>query len=291
MKLNQLYFAPAIILTLLGVNQNLWAETSHQFEIVGSYTDMNSDGSIETSGYMGGIQAYLNPVSAKNYPYAESQFLAREPFVAAGFGHVNLELFSEVIEGNFYMLGGGYRSKKNPVFVEMVYGKTDLDGEINNNKLDYSMISKQFNIGVYFNRLSAAKISYAKTNFEINSTTNSEKEDVDQYQLAVKNLLEVSENSFFNVELVAIYEKGSDGDKNQAFGFLTDYYPNQSLGFGFGVKLMKGDNESSEGKDVVLRAKKFVTPNFSLGLTFDKFIADESGNDSQTIQVDGEFRF
>jgi len=291
MKLKQLFIAPAVILTLLSATQNSWAENYHQFEVAGNYTDMNSDGGMETSGYAGGALAYLNPVSTKNYPYAESQFLSREPYVAAILGHIDMKLLSEDIGGNVYMLGGGYFSQNFPIFAEIMYGKSDLDGEINSNKLDYSVVTKQVNIGVYFNKLTAAKISYNKSNYEVSSASNSEEGDTDQYQLFFKKIVKASKSSFFNVEAIAGYEKDSDGDVDRQLGLLTDYYPNQSLGFGFGVRVIKGDSESSEGKDIVLRAKKFITPSFSIGLTFDKFLADNGDSDSQNVQIDGEFRF
>lgn len=279
------------MLTLVNTIQNTWADNTYQYEVLGSYANENSDAGFDSNGYIAGIQAFLNPVIEGDYPYAESSFVARQPFVAAAIGRVNANVFSDEISGNLYMVGAAYASKNFPVFAEIQYIRSDQSGEINRADVDFTTVSKNASLGVYFDDKTAAKFSYGKQNYEVNSANSSEDGDENQYEIAFKKLISTPSASFVNVEASASYEKDNDSIENKNIGFLADYYPNKTLGLGAGFILNKGDDKSDEGKYLVLKTRKYVASNLAFGLLFSKFFADDSESDNQNIQIDAVFRF
>ena len=278
-------------ITLVSTLQAVSAESAYQFEAAGGYLDSNTDSGADSNIYLGGVRAYLNPINNDNYPYAESEFIARQPYVTAIVSRISTDFLTSDISGNLYVLGAGYSNKDQPVFVEAIYITGDQSGDINNENLELSLKAKGISLGYFFNETTTAKISYTRREIEINSISFSDDANTNKYELAFKKIMGMSDSSFVNVEGALGYYKDNDSDANQEIEILVDYYPDKTLILGGGIGLNKGDNESDEGKTFSLQASKFITTNIAVALVFSKFMADISENDSQEIELDVILRF
>lgn len=268
--------------------QNAQAENQYQHEITSSITDHSTDSGASTKLFVVAIQSFLKPIIGGDYPMAESAFVERQPYLAAAYARINREIFDEEINGNLYLLGGGYANNNFPIFVDIVYSKSKETAEINGDDLEQEFTTKEFNLGVYFTDFSAIKFTYGIQDAEASNGSRSSSGKRENFSASVKSLFKITNSNYLNLELEGNYNIDSDEDyvedyKSKSYAAKADYYPSKSLGIGLGGEIFKSDNDISGAKSVKFRVRNFITPLVSVMLEFENVMLDDSDSDIQVF--------
>ncbi len=265
------------------------ADSGYQFDTVGAYSETRSNAESDSRLYGGGILAYLKPVDTGSYPYAESSFFARESFIGVVAFRANIEQSTESLDGNIYSAFAGYRGKKQPFFVDALYTRGDLGGELNGADIRFLSTVKSLSLGLYFDKYTAAKITYSKTKLDLSGLTTAEDTSQNGYQFDFKKIMSVSDSDFLNVEMTVFYEKDSKSDTKKGIEGIADYYFDKTFNLGASFAMSKSD--FFEGKLFGFRVGKFITPYIGLTLAFRQFLSDDNGVDFQQIETTLNARF
>jgi len=286
----------SIALLILGLNLFSigWthAEDSYQTDFVASSRRTKRDDGSENNFKKFTMIRYFRPVKTAGHPLAEATFLEH-------IGNLNLFVsMSEVrTSSGFEEAGpsyGAFLNLRRPewpmtMIIGMAKSEFEFDAPVNARENGDSLtlgigafLNKAFHIGLEYQKLETIR-----TLINLQDVQKFSFETV-RYRIVSKFVLELDQgramNILANIESTRFdFPNGQESNKSRSL--LADYYfnPRLSLGGGFG--------KSETGKSYSVRASAFMKPPFAISLGFSKFLADDSGGDSQSLNLSLLARF
>lgn len=272
------------------------AQDSYQYLVGGGYSDTDSDDAIESNVIFGAFQLYTSPISYRDGPYAEADFLNRQSNFLLSLGSVEFDIdFGAVnpsLDGTILGAGFEYANQSTPFTFGVLYSQAEADDTVFNTNVEINYDVLEFRLGYYINNKSRLGVEYAKAEVELlGNNTSISKSEADTYGVNYQNLIYLANNQFVGFGVDAAYIDNDEDEQNTEFSLAAYYYFNRTAGVGAGIALNSGDDISTEGTTFNVNASFFITPMASIGIEYEQFSADEANNDDETIGLQFAVRF
>lgn len=293
MKKSFSVFAIFCVMAVLIFSPAAFGQEQYRTEVSAEYLNMDVGSDMEVSSYGVSGEFFFEPVKTAGHPYAEAAFLERIGSVNAGVAMTDVEIAG--VEGDGPMISAGvtYAKPGFPLSIQFQYTNADIDFD----DVDVSMEidAYELRVGNYFTNTLLAGIGYGYDKTETESPLGSSEEKDKTYELFAKYIHELGQGTELALEGSVARETTDDGGEslsNTDLAVAADYYFNRSLSVGAGIETNSGDNDADEGNTYTARVRYFITPQFSVAASYDKFAAgNDAGEDEKTLDLMVAARF
>jgi len=262
------------------------AEDSYQTEFFASSRRAKRDDGSENKFKRFTMIRYFRPVKTAEHPLAQAAFLENIGNIELLFGMSEAKLASGL--GSFGPFYGVFLNLTKPEWpmtmrIGMTQSELEFDAPANaredGDAFTFGIgafLSKAFHIGLEYQKLETLR-----TLVNLQDVQKASFETV-RYRIASKFVLELDQGHavgiLANIESAHL-DFPNTQESDASWSLSGDYYfnPRLSLGGGFGT--------SDAGKSYLVRAGAFVKRPFALFLGFSKFLADDPGGDSQSLDL------
>ena len=268
------------------------ANDSYQSEFAAIYESAEDDSDFESTLMLGGLAYYFKPVSYKNGPYAEADFLDRQTAILGGFGLADLDFGGIDLDGNVFLLAFIFAEQTSPLTFGITYLQLDADENIAGNSVDVTSDTVGFELGFYLDDHSqlSLNISQGETEFEVNGAVTFE-DETDVIGIGYKNVMSMSESTFLGLELGYTQEENIIDEKNTTIGVGASYYVDRMTGIVAEFAVNSGDDTFAEGTTITLGFSKFFSKTAGIYFEYEDFSADEDGGDGTQWSIEFNARF
>lgn len=274
------------------------AQESYQRELSLGYTSSEDNANKESKFYGVTAEVYFSPVDTKRHPYAEAAFLGRVGSVGLLVGEMKEEQVDIKGDGHLYGAMLNYMKPDLPIAILAAYGRGNFEFTPNMPlDVDVEIDFYHIEVGRFLSDGLLLSIGYSHKENDLIIPAVSLKETTknDDYTLATKFVKEKMDGTAYNVEGnlgISQTDDGTDSSSNTIIGASGDYYFDRRTSLGGGLEINKGDDKDDEGKTLAIDFNTFVTPSFSINMSFEKFLADNNeGEDEKTVSIDILTRF
>ncbi len=276
-------YSLAIICAFLLFSERLNAAESYRMVLGSDYFHFEDDDNSKQEGYNLVLRQYFRPVNTARHPLAEAAFIER---IGSGGLFVSSSTFDRVgtlgtLKGDRLNYGvfATLREPGRPMFLELLFSKAD-------SQFDTIIIGDQktkryaLALGFYVQDAHTVSLEYAQSETDTDLVPgNTATSQRTSYALKSKVLNKLGLGRAVNlqgeVRRDEFQNPTNDGD-NLVFALESDYYFNRSVSLGGRVATDNGDNAFNEGETYGVRLEAFLIPSFSLGFSFEKFLADNA---------------
>lgn len=279
-----------ITLILCIVYSPVYASNSYQSEFAYAYIKLDSDDGSDFTTMDIDFTHYLFPVDTKNHPLREAAFLEKASNISIAYnkskeGGTSFDLNTDEITTLFQYIN---KEPAIPISFTAEYSTEDYDFDNSFSSGDEDTFG--LGIGAYVQDQTLISLFYSQSDSASDSAAFSSKVETDTFDLAVKSVIEMGNNTAFSIE--GEIEKSDYSFSTSPSGmfniipppdtsstvylFSGTYYLNQRNGIG--VELFKSDldNDPAKSKGFVLFADVFLTKLHSIRFSLGRFTASDS---------------
>lgn len=279
---------------LITVGSNQVLASGYQYELGARYS-ARDDNLFNQTRTQAAFRIYLQPVNFDNKPYNEVAFLARKTNLSVSMGQleyeIDLGIASLDIDSTLIGVNLEYAKTGNPVIFRVGFETAEGDEEFFGQDVNTDMSSVSASLGYYTGPFSKIGFQASQTEVEIGTNTGTFELETNTYYIEYVTLQQLASLKYYSVEarFGRVEVEDVDLDQIQVGG---NYYYSLFTSFGALLGIVASDEDSAEGKSVLLRIRHFVDPYTAIAFSFDKFFSDkDSDNDSDTTRLDFIHRF
>ncbi|MDH5327417.1 MAG: hypothetical protein OEZ68_01195 [Gammaproteobacteria bacterium] len=244
---------------------------AEQTEVGLGYFSFSRDSGDSTAIYVQG-RYFLEPVSRGDSPWYEADFLSHKSSVMGAIGQVTLSSGPSEDDGPMMLVSYRHVVPGSLVTIGLEYKSLELE------ESGVTLETSGFELsgGKYLKPTMWVGASYESLT---TSLTGFNDTDATEFGLHYKNILTVQGTKSVNVEAMLAslsLESGTTKDSNTIIEVGGDYYIDQKTGIGGSFNINSGDNLSSEGNTIEVRATMYFTPKIHGELRYESFSASDT---------------
>jgi len=280
-----------LLFLLLSVATLASANDTYRSSVTGLFDNTTYQDDAELKLFALGLQFFYLPVSIDKGPYEEAAFLDRQTNLGISMGTLESTFSGESINGNAFFLTGVYADQALPYTFGLNYSAENTDDSVSGVDVEITIDIVSFELGYYINPHSRLlfDIGQTKTETRLGGSLSS-KSDANTYGLMYKNVLLFHDSHAANIEAGFEITDQDNGDQETVVSLLLDNYLNEATSISVGSNITRSDDPASEGISVIFGVQSFVKKMTAIGLMFENFSANRTGNDDETITVTVEHR-
>ena len=275
-----------------------YGQQTYQVETSAAYSSWEDDDNNKEKSYGLELTFHPEPIKVGGHPLAEAAFMERIGHISVFVGRDELDYGSDIeADGPLFGIQIEYAQPGQPIVAQLsfVKAKADFDAPV---RADASTDIYGFGIGTYISDGLRVTLNYTSTETELSMWRSVfEKEhsenELDRYNIDVKWVKELAKGSAINLlgEIAIVRfdtetPTETDDGSNTIFGISADYYLNPYVSLGGGLEINTGDDEVYEGETIEARFRAFLHPQFSVGVEYEHFSADnEDVEDDDSIGI------
>lgn len=279
---------------LITVGSGQVQASGYQYELGARYSTRD-DNLFNATRTQAAFRMYLQPVNFDNKPYNEVAFLARKTNVSLSLGQleyeIDLGIASLDIDSTLVGVALEYAKTGNPFIFGLGFETAEGDEEFFGQNINTDTSSVNVSLGYYTDPFTKIGILASQTEVEIGTNTGKFELETNAYYIEYVTLQQMASLKYYSFEarFGRTEIEDTDLDLIQVGG---NYYYSLFTSFGALLGIVASDQDSAEGKTVLIRIRHFVDPYTSIAFSFDKLFNDEdSDNNSDTTRLDFIHRF
>lgn len=286
-KLTKYLLLPALLLT----SSLTLADESYRYSIAGLYLNTDYDNGSASSSLAGGAQLFTKPVSYETGPYEEASFLDRHTNASILLGADSLEIASEDINGNTYVLAVEYAEQTHPYTVGLIFSSSSADDSISGVSFDINSDELTLQAGYYLTPRSRILfgIGHQEGDFSINGSLFSDSES-DSYEISYKNLETLNNDRVLSLQVGVKLTESDPNISTTDISLDADYYFNNATSVIVGLEIIGSGDDTEDGINYTIGAQHFINKLTSIGFEIEQFTAHEDDSDESTIKLYLEHR-
>ena len=288
--LHTTFIAPLLWATMVSTSQ---AESpNYNLAAQGMYNSTDYDDNTTLTIMAVGANYFLAPVNPNKGPLNEASFLDRQTNVLGQIGTLSVDFDGVTLDGNLFDIGFEFADQTQPFTVGFEYISGEATKTLSGVKGKITLDTTTVTLSYYLDAHSAIGFQFGNTTTEIKANGVSQgKFDADTIGVAYKNVMPIDGSRYLNVVAGLDHSSDNDNNSNIELSARGDYYLDINTGLFGGLAINSGDDPSSEGTTIRLGAHSFISPTVKLSFEYDSFMAKESNNDNNTIDIEVEARF
>lgn len=270
-----------------------YGQQTYQVEASAAYLSWEDDDDNEEKLYGLELAFHPEPVDVGGHPLAEAAFMERIGNVSVFVGRDELDFGSGIeADGPTFGMQILYAQPGQPIVAQLYFikARADFDAPV---QADMSTDTYGLGIGTYISDGLRVTLNYESTETEASIWGSVFEKEHDRYNIDVKWVKELAKSSAINLMGEIAIDRfdtetptETDDGSNTIFGVSADYYLNPYVSLGGGLEINTGDDEEYEGESIEARFRAFLHPQFSVGVEYEHFSADnEDVEDDDTIVI------
>lgn len=277
-------FQTLILITLIIIPSIVHAEEEYQMQVSVSQSHLEVGDEFEMDEHIVTANHYFSPIRTKGQPLAEAAFFVRigQIRVLAGPGDIK----DGPLDADRFSYGALVKFAKplNPLTAQISYTTTETEfnvpilGGFSNERYGVA-------VGYFFleDFLVSLELNRSETKRSLVGFENGAFKD-QSYAIHMKWVEKLKNKKALNLEgtLALNYFDDPSQDGNNGILHLSgDYYLNRKFSIGLGAMINRGDEAFKEGETYFANILTFFNPYFSLGLFYEGFFSNHSGEDDR----------
>lgn len=271
-----------------------YGQQTYQVETSAVYYSWEDDDDNKEKLYGLELTFHVEPVKVGGHPLAEAAFMERIGNVSVFAGRDELDFGSGFeADGPRFGILIAYAQPGQPIVAQLHFITAEADFDTPLRGDDTSTDTYGFGIGTYISDGLRVTLNYESTEMEVSIWGSVFEKELDRYNIDVKWVKELAKSRAINLlGGIAINRfdtktpTETDDGSNTIFEISADYYLNPYVSLGGGLEINTGDDEEYEGESIEARFRAFLHPQFSVGVEYEHFSADnEDVEDDDSIGI------
>ena len=280
-------------------DQNFENEVDFGFSSLESKQKNNEKDAFELN-----IRHYFSPIEGNNMPYNEANFFSRSSFLSFGLQESDNERITQTptssslnnTDQTAYSVVGTIARPYLPYIFSAGYTYSQLEeksaeGTTKENKDRFSLSA-----GYYLKQNLLLSVQYSKSDLEDTLTELNTRTGINNsYMAQIRWYNPLTGGKGLSLTPRFEYEKAEDDAVNaytRTTGLDAQLYFDRATNIGFDYRRSISDLKSTEGDTLTTSFKRFITPRFSIGVSYRQFFTDEIDfDDSEQFSFSATSRF